>query len=157
MLRRIIVVGAVAGAAVVAGATTAIATSSGPDITRAENLFFAARTTSFILADVNNNHRPDPGETFVLVDTLHRHGQVVGRNYISCTFVTRSVTQCTYTVNLRAGKISGNGSVPANTRPGRSFVIPVTGGSGRFANVRGDARITEGRGDLSTYRVHLLP
>ncbi len=158
MRGKSIIVGAAAVFALIAGTSVAVATSTSSNITRAETLRFNGQQTSFALADVNRNHRPDPAETFALVDTLREGGtSVVGQIFVSCTVVTTKKLECTFTLDLRDGKISGNGDVPFPTLPGDPFIVPVTGGSGRYLNVGGFAQTTLGRNGASTLVVHLLP
>ncbi len=66
---------------------------------------------------------------------------VVGKSNIACTMHIGSWAICTGTFNITGrGEIVGQGLVPFG-QGGSSFDVPVTGGTGEFANVRGEVHI----------------
>jgi hypothetical protein len=73
---------------------------------------------------------------------------------VTVTFVGRNVTQDHATLVLRQGEIDAAGIQASNP-----FKLAVTGGTGLFANARGQAtvRLGTGKGNPATITLSLLP
>lgn len=141
-----------------------------------------SRPQVFSLLDVTNNNvqpiagftfsrLPQAGDRFALDDVMYKwagtkRGAAVGHLSGLCTFLTvspppgfRARALCTGEFRLPAGSVLVEGTVGFTNGPAR-FTLPVIGGTGAYANVRGFVKIRDlGTGDSSNSNVefHLLP
>jgi hypothetical protein len=114
---------------------------------------------------------PVPGDRFAFTDQLYKwagvkRGAHVGRVEGLCTFTKistssgfRATAQCAATFFLPAGQIAVEGFLQFRDAP-LNFVVPVVGGTGAYANVRGTVRIRDlGNGDTgkSNNEFRLIP
>jgi len=124
---------------------------SGPALTDPPNLF-------------SLEGPPPVGARFFFNDTLYawsgtRRGSRVGRIVGMCTLAEFSgarTSSCTATAFLPAGQILIAGSPPLAAGP-LKFVVAVLGGTGRYSNARGWARIRDISGGRSSIVFHLVP
>ena len=80
------------------------------------------------------------GDGVYFVESLYRAGRKVGRTDVVCHFFGRSVARCSGTLSLAAGRLEAAGTIRFS---GRSFSIPVLGGTGTYAGASGVLRVTE--------------
>ena len=115
---------------------------------------------------------PKAGDGFASTSVLYKwagrkRGARIGRDEVTCTFLRVSASEqqfsldahCTADIFLPAGTILIEAILHFTEGPGR-FEVPVTGGTGAYANARGFVRVRDlGSGDLghSNLEFHLLP
>ena len=113
---------------------------------------------------------PKPGDRFGFKSGLYKRagrtrGARIGHDEGLCTFTRASADQqnfsadglCTASAFLPGGQIHVQGFVHFADGPTR-FDIPVIGGTGTYAGVRGFLRVRDlGNGDNSNLEFHLLP
>lgn len=92
-----------------------------------------------------------PGDSVYFSENLLLNGKKVGRTAIACTFYSRSAGRCLGTLRLPGGTIEAGGS----DLGGRSFVVAILGGTGRYAGASGVLRITELSDTRSRYEIQL--
>jgi hypothetical protein len=96
------------------------------------------------------------GDQFVFHHVLTRAGEEVGEDGGVCTTTTAGgLFQCTVTYSLPGGQITVQGLALPTASQQVKFLFAVTGGSGRYRGVRGDARIVQLPGDDDRSRVTL--
>ena len=104
--------------------------------------------------DFDDDAPPRAGQRFAFTDALYRwqgrqRGAQVGRLEALCTFVKVDVereaatTHCTAYVYLPAGKLLVEGFILFSEQSGPVLRLPVTGGTGRYANAHGTATLRE--------------
>lgn len=159
MMRKTGVLCGVATAALVAtGALSAAgAASGGPTISGAQTLRFSLHFSPFFFTDSDGNGRPSKGDQLVFNDLLFADGHQVGRDGGACTVVNNGnplFGSCTGSIALRDGQITFQWL----NSPPHVKQVAVTGGTGRYRNVRGDGTIVEfASGPRGTMTLHLLP
>jgi hypothetical protein len=80
-----------------------------------------------------------------------------GDGYVACTAHTAAVFHCRGTAFVRGGTIEFAGAIDfARTPEGESFFLAVTGGTERYENVVGEAKVTE-QGESDRVRIELIP
>jgi hypothetical protein len=94
--------------------------------------------TVFASLAVNHAGHGGPGDvTAVVFDVQTPSGAEAGKAYISCTQATAAVSLCHAAYVLHGGQIDVQAAVPfAATR----YALAVTGGTGIYAGVTGQAR-----------------
>lgn len=139
----------------VSGASAAAAaTAETPDgnITGAQRLVFVARTARG--GGVDTGARGDsPGDYFVFEDRLtNAAGARIGSDSARCMLVVLTI-RCdgTFFIDGR-GTVEVSGSFTP-----KSSAMAVTGGTGDFRNVRGQARITGSTDTTTDFVLSLLP
>jgi hypothetical protein len=116
---------------------------------------------NFVDADpkqANETDPPTPGDSFLISETITKHGEDFGSLYIQCTFVTAEVTQCLATFDLPNGQITAQGVLRQGPFEGvRDFTQAATGGTGDYAGANGTIRIQDSaeEGVPSTYTIRL--
>jgi hypothetical protein len=126
--------GIVSAAALAVGGV--VAASPANAITSPTTLTLAAKA-SFHYTDTKPLKRENAGNSFQLSEALYQHGQKVGRSFISCVVVVAHKSDaCQGAWSLPGGQITVSGRVPDSTKPGQSFNVAVTGGTGRYQNER---------------------
>lgn len=146
-MRRWVLVGALVLAVGLAVGGVALATDDGDGITEKITLRFLEVEDTFEFIDVgepNTGEEFGPGDYFVAEDILRNRAdtRTLGSVGAKCTnLVTPGLLHCEATAVLRRGTIEFAGLLDF-TQQGRSFVA-VTGGTGRFENVVGQAELGE--------------
>jgi len=101
---------------------------------------------------VNHAGHGGPGDVFAVVDDLQTPaGAEAGKAYISCTQATASVNLCHGAYVLHGGQIDVQVAIPGTAA---RFTLAVTGGTGVYAGVTGQARAADtgsGTGDRTFY------
>jgi hypothetical protein len=121
----------------------ALVANAGANITAPETITLLGTTTKDRYVDVGKKGF-GPGDQFVFVEsrTDESDGSVVGKARIQCTAHIGPWAICVGTFDITGrGEIVGQGMVPFGDEDVESFDVPVTGGTGDFANIRGEAHI----------------
>lgn len=151
-------IAAASAAVLVAGTGIAVASASGPNITRATTIRLVARGGTSTFVNVRHQKRPGVGDQIILsqpVFSAAHPGQLAGHGYVTITLVGRPfVGQIHATLVLVGGDIDAAG-IEASNR----FQLAVTGGTGRFQNARGQATVKTlpGKGNRAQITLSLLP
>jgi hypothetical protein len=134
----------------------AVAASAGTDITAPETITTVGTVLKDKFVDVGKQG-PSVGDTFATtLDIESQAGVDLGTERTQCTIGTGRWAICTGAFDITGrGEIVGTGAVNLGTES-PDFDVPITGGTGEFANVRGVAHIhlTE-NGETDT--LELLP
>lgn len=151
-------------AATLGGATAATSTAphgwpraaagiNASDITTGQTLRLVSREDRFRVIDVGRRGE-SPGDYVVFEETLlNTSGAVIGRDSARCMGEVRTF-RCDGTFLIYGkGKIEVSGSF----FPRDEATIAVTGGTGRYQNVRGQARITGGTAHTTNFTFSLIP
>jgi hypothetical protein len=147
------IVGVAALVGVLGGALVA---NAGSSITAPETLSFKGTVIKDRFVDVG---KPGfgPGDQFLFVEELTDDGEPIGKARIECTFHIGEWSICTGTFNIAGrGEIVGQGMV-RQTEDNDPFDVPITGGTGDFANVRGVDHIEPLPDDEEMHTLELLP
>ncbi len=156
MRKKLLAVVGVACALGLVGGT--LVANAGADITAPETITVLGTVTKDRFVDVGKKG-PTPGDTFMFVEQLtdESDDSVVGKSNIACTMHIGSWAICTGTFNITGrGEIVGQGLVPFG-QGGSSFDVPVTGGTGEFANVRGEVHIEPISETEERHTLELIP
>ena len=139
MRTRIVSVAVAAGLLGVIGGT--VAANAGTDITSPETITTVGTTTKDKFVDVGKRG-PSVGDTFATtVDIKSQAGVDLGTERTQCTLGTGRWAICTGAFDISGrGEIVGTGMVNFGTES-PDFDVPITGGTGDFANVRGVAHV----------------
>ena len=133
------VVGGVCLLGLVGGTVVA---NAGADITSPETITVLGTTIKDRFVDVGT-HGFSAGDVIVFVERLtdEADDSVVGKSRIQCTVHVGPWAICIGTFNITGrGEIVGEGLVPFGPDV-TTFDVPVTGGTGEFANVHGVTHI----------------
>lgn len=156
-MRLLALTAVVVATAVVAGTGSAI---TSPTVIRALEV-------STSEASLDGTEEPKAGDRFYATSALYawagtRRGKRIGRDEVLCTFTTvhfeRGVASafCTAEFFLPGGSISAQAFLRFVDRPQR-FPVPVTGGTGTYANARGWIDIRDLASGNSALVFHLEP
>jgi hypothetical protein len=139
MRNRIVSAVAAAGLLGLIGGT--VAANAGTDITSPETITTVGTTVKDKSIDVGRQG-PSVGDTFATtVDIKSTTGVDLGTERTQCTLGTGRVAICTGAFDITGrGEIVGTGTVNFGSES-LDFDVPITGGTGDFANVRGVAHV----------------
>jgi hypothetical protein len=152
-LRRVAMTAVAASAVALAIGGVSIARAGGQHATN--HTFTLTETdTNFHFVSISHTKNGRPGDEFIF------HGKLtaadasnVGGIDVVCTLVFGGNSQCMGTYTLPGGTVAGSALVPANG--GGVTHIAVSGGTGRFAKVRGQVVSTSTGTNTSTVVFHL--
>jgi hypothetical protein len=154
MRKRIVAVAAAVGLLGLIGGS--VAASAGTSITAPETITTVGTVLKDKAVDVGKRG-PSVGDTFATtLDIKSQAGADLGTERTQCTLGTGQWALCTGAFDITGrGEIVGTGMVNLGSQS-PDFDVPVTGGTGDFANVRGVAQVhlTE-NGEIVT--LELLP
>jgi hypothetical protein len=166
MKKRWIVAAAVVAVALVAGGVSFAASRDD------DHGIHKKRILTFIAVDVPADEAfvdvepkatgPDdlsPGDTVFFHQVLWNTARTErrGDGYVACTVHTAAVFHCRGTAFVQGGTIEFAGAVNfAETPEGTPFFVAVTGGTERYENVVGEAKVTE-QGESDRLRIELIP
>jgi uncharacterized protein (AIM24 family) len=151
-------IAAAAAAVVAATAGIAAASVSAPRITSPTKIVLQARGGSATFVNVAHKRGPAIGDEIILNQPVFNpaHPTVaVGHGYVTVTLLGgKNLSQDHATLVLRQGEIDAAGVQGSNP-----FKLAITGGTGLFANARGQATIKlgTGKGNPATITLSLLP
>jgi hypothetical protein len=110
--------------------------------------------TVFVSLAVNHAGHGGPGDvTAVVFDLQTPSGAEAGKAYVSCTAATASVVLCHAAYVLKGGQIDVQVAHPDTAT---KYTLAVTGGTGTYAGVTGQARSVDtgpGTGDRTFYLI----
>jgi hypothetical protein len=110
--------------------------------------------TVFVSLAVNHAGQGGPGDvTAVVFDLQTPSGAKAGKAYVSCTAATASVVLCHAAYVLHGGQIDVQVAHPDTAT---RYTLAVTGGTGIYAGVTGQARSVDtgpGTGDRTFYLI----
>jgi hypothetical protein len=166
MKRRWIFAAAIVAAALVGGGVGFAATQGG------DHGIHQKRILNFIAVDVPADEAfidvepkatgPDDvsaGDTIFFHQALWNTARTErrGDGYVACTAHTAAVFHCRGTAFVQGGTLEFAGAVNfAETPEGTPFFVAVTGGTERYENVVGEAKVTEGE-ESDRLRIELIP
>jgi hypothetical protein len=110
--------------------------------------------TAFHAVDISHTKDGAPGDGFIFHGILSRGSTRVGTLDVSCTLMLSNQTACTGFFRLPGGTLAGTALVK-NTDGPIVTRIAITGGTGRYARVRGDA-VSTSTGDTTSLDVFHL-
>jgi uncharacterized protein (AIM24 family) len=150
-------IAAASAALIVAGTGIAVASSAGPNITRATTIRLVIRGGTSTFVNVRHQRHPAVGDEVILsqpVFSAANPAQQVGHGWVTVTLVGGQVTQDHATIVFKQGQVDAAGIQASNP-----FRLAVTGGTGRFQNARGQAtvQLLPGKGNKSRVTLSLLP
>jgi hypothetical protein len=156
-LRKGASIAAAAAVAVVATAGIAMASASRPAITSPETITLHLHGGSVTFINIRHKKRFATGDEFIGAQPAYlpaRPKQAAGHAYVIITLITKSKDRVQATLDLRQGQIDLAGIEGSDP-----FNLAVTGGTGAFANARGQATINSGKGNSNpaTITLSLLP
>src|SRR5262245_7836274 len=139
MRNRVVSVVAAAGLLGLIGAT--VAANAASDITSPETITTVGKAVKEKFVDVGKRG-PTVGDTFATtLDIKSTTGVDLGTERTECTLGTGRWAICTGAFDITGrGEIVGTGMVNFGSES-RDFDVPITGGTGDFANVRGVAHV----------------
>jgi hypothetical protein len=137
------------GGVAIAGATP----KAKPADTTAKTLRFDVRFSPFHLVDADGDGAPSLGDYVVFHDILLADGAEVGDEGGTCPLVDveQGLIHCTGTVRLPAGQLTFQGLT--TTAPTKH--IAITGGTGRYRGVGGEATLVENPDQTGTLTIRL--
>ncbi|HEX9515540.1 MAG TPA: hypothetical protein VF940_05115 [Streptosporangiaceae bacterium] len=148
-----------AAAAAVVAATAGIAAASvaAPSITSPTTIVLHAHGGSATFVNVAHKTGPAIGDEVILKQPVFNPAHptvVVGHGFVTVTFLGKNLTQDHATLVLRQGDIDLAGIQASNP-----FKLAITGGTGLYANARGQAtvKLGKGKGNPATITLSLLP
>ena len=110
--------------------------------------------TVFVSLAVNHAGHGGPGDVTAVVFDLQTPGRAeAGKAYVSCTAATASVSLCHAAYVLHGGQIDVQVAHPDTAT---RYALAVTGGTGTYAGVTGQARSVDtgpGTGDRTFYLI----
>jgi hypothetical protein len=117
------------------------------------------------LGDFRFDRPPAPGDRFVVTNALHKGGKKVGRIKVFHTFVTgfgpRFTRHATVLFLAQAylpgGTLLAEGYGQVNPNGPSALTVPVVGGTGGYANVRGSVDVRNITDNKTRLDFHLLP
>jgi hypothetical protein len=126
------------------------------------SLQLASTEASFNFVDADpkqanpDTEPPSPGDSFLISETLTKHGGDFGSVYIQCTFVIADVTQCAATFDLPTGQITAQGVIHQGAFDEvADFTQAVTGGTGAYSGAGGTVHVQDSavEGVATTYDI----
>jgi hypothetical protein len=137
----------------------AAAPTATPNITTAKTLHFDVVFSPFFFVDLGQKGL-SKGDQTVFHDQLFSHGKRVGDDGGSCTVVDLPRTpsapipiNCTVSFRLPGGQLTTQGF----TSSAPTKHLAVTGGTGSYQNVRGQATLVEFGNGKGSVTFHLIP
>jgi type 1 fimbria pilin len=137
------------GGVAIAGA----APKAKPADTKAKTLRFDVRFSPFHLVDADGDGAPSLGDYVVFLDVLLLDDEEVGDEGGTCPIVDveQGLIHCTGTIRLQEGQLTFQGLT--TTAPTK--LVAITGGTGRFQGVGGEATLVENPDQTGTLTVRL--
>jgi hypothetical protein len=142
----------------IAGATSATSSTNTPPAARVLRLVGtqAWKLDIPVSGQPQQNRRPGDERLMVQDVTKRATGRLVARSLIDCTMFRKDAL-CSITFVFQTGQITLSGKIPADTNS-KPFIVPVTGGSGRYQGARGQLVAMNPRTINATYEtIYLLP
>jgi hypothetical protein len=109
--------------------------------------------TAFHEYDISHTKNGEPGDGFIFHGNLSSGSKRVGTIDVSCALVLANQTYCTGIFHLPGGTLAVSAIVKNTATPVTH--VAITGGTGRYAKVRGQAVTTPTGDTTSTDVFHL--
>ena len=166
--RWLVGVAVLVGGLLAGGVAVAALRGDGHGIKRQQNFAFVDVTADEDFLDVgppagnDQNFTPSSGDTFFFHDELWNRAETVKRGTLDgkCTFlVNTAVAHCTATIFRPRGTIELVGGINFSNE-GEPFFVAVVGGTERYENVVGEAKLTEqleGQENKALLELELVP
>jgi hypothetical protein len=167
--RWLIGVAVLVGGLLAGGVAMAALRGDGHGIKRQQNFTFVDVTVNEDFLDVpptgnetEQDFNPSPGDTFFFHDELWNRAETERRGTLDgkCTFlVNTAVAHCTATIFRPRGTIELVGGINFSNE-GQPFFVAVVGGTERYENVVGEAKLTEqfeGQENKALLELELVP
>jgi hypothetical protein len=150
-LRRVVTTAIAASAVALAIGGVSIARAGGPHAT---NHTFTLKEVDTQATFVNISHTKNgkPGDEFIFHAKFTSAGRLIGTADVVCTLVFNSNSNCVGTVKLPGGTLGVSTLAPSSNGP---VHVAITGGTGRFAKVRGQMTSTPTSNNTSSDVFHL--
>ena len=102
---------------------------------------------------------PSLGDVAIFSGDLERDGETIGTFDISCVVTSIAVDRqlCSHSWSLPRGTIEGQATIPADLGIGTEFEGALTGGTGKYDNVRGYVSIEILGAFATKATLHLMP
>jgi hypothetical protein len=162
-MRRITVAGAAIALMLGIVGVVSVASAASPatlDITTPQTLSFDIVFSPFYVVEVKPNG-PSKGDNSLFHDRLFANGEEVGEDGGNCVVVDNPSTpstplpvSCTASFRLPGGQITTQGLAAAGAAPKQ---LAVTGGTGVYRNVRGQATLVEFGNGTGSVTFNLIP
>jgi hypothetical protein len=107
--------------------------------------------TGFHEFDISHTKNGEPGDGFIFHGNLSSGSKRVGTIDVSCALVLANQTYCTGIFHLPGGTLAASAIVKNTATP--ITHVAITGGTGRYAKVRGQA-VSTPTGDSRSKRMH---
>jgi hypothetical protein len=138
------------------GWTTVSVGGPSPQITRPQKMQFIATTIKLRQVDINGNGRTDSGDYVIFTERLTNRAGTLNRGYdsVRCTFNSTGHLQ---QISMCDGEfvLTGRGEITVYGQA--SPWVAVTGGTSKFDNVTGEAKIKSINADSELITVWLAP
>ena len=150
-LRRVAMTAVAASAVALAIGGVSIARAGGQHAT---NHTFTLKEVDNQSAFVNISHTKNgkPGDEYIFHARFTSAGRLIGTANVVCTLVFNANANCVGTANLPGGTLAVSALAPASNAV---VHVAITGGTGRFAKVRGEMISTPTGNNTSTDVFHL--
>ena len=135
-----------------------LAASAGTSVTAPRTIRLVARQVSaaFIPVPGQTGHRLAAGDQLVFTEALSRNGARYGHDAVHCIIVAAADAICVGAFNLPGGQLIIAGDV-GNINAIGSKTVAVTGGTGRYRNVRGQLAVKDRSQAVSVDTFVLIP
>jgi hypothetical protein len=151
-MHRLLLPAAVCAIAVFAAA---VVTAGGAE-KRTRTLRFDEKTTLFNVIDnppADTGQDPEAGDTVLFRGTLMRGTKKVGTDQGFCIVITPPVAQCTATFFFAGGSFGGSDSFDFSDKKPQG--IAFMGGTGAYAGMQGQGKVTQVSNELARWVVTL--
>jgi hypothetical protein len=126
------------------------ATGAAESAAAGERLVILARSDREKFVDADGSGGPSVGDYFLFTERIvNGDGALIGRDWGSCTLQFGQAAQCEATIRL-----FGRGTIEVAGTIGRHPFIPITGGTGEFADAGGELNVANERRLVGTL-IHL--
>ncbi len=98
-----------------------------------------------------------PGDVAAITGKLFQKGKPSGRYHGVCIQITKTASQCSFTLGLPEGQILIQSSYGPGFNTGNTAREPIIGGSGAYKGARGQSIGTETDDTHITFHLQLLP
>jgi hypothetical protein len=150
MRKLLALIAAILVTGLLVGSVSPVGAQAGGD----ETLVVVAQTLRSKFIDLGRQGE-SPGDMFIFKEAVWNEAQTerVGTGWVKCTLDFATTAVCTV-----ADKINGRGTLTGTGAPNLqagSFAFPVTGGTGDFQHVTGEAHVTFTAEDTTRTEFHL--
>ena len=145
-----------AKALTVAGITGALALTAGgiADAATSTTISAKATQTSFkVIKDVPPKG-PSKGDVYQFTEKLSQGGKQIGSDKVTLTVISNTKATADGIFTFKTGALHVHGTVPNQPTPGKTFPVPIVGGTGAYKGAHGTLDVTTTKGNTSTEVFH---